>query len=85
MSTELEYHKAYVSVIVKHLPDGRKTPLQIIFEDGRKFNIDRVVEQRRAAATKVGGTGIRYKIIIGGRERYIFEDDGLWFVEAIGA
>lgn len=85
MSTEQGYHKAYVSVIVKHQPDGQKTPLQIIFEDGEKFNIDRVVERRRAAATKVGGTGVRYKTIIGGRERYIYEDDGLWFVEAIGA
>lgn len=85
MNTEQRYHKAYVSVIVKHQPDGQKTPLQITFEDGRKFDIDRVVECRRAAATKVGGTGIRYKIIIGGRERYIYEDDGLWFVEAIGA
>lgn len=85
MSKAQEYHKAYVSVIVKHHADGQKTPLQIIFEDGHKFTIDRVVERRRAAATKVGGTGIRYKIIIRGQERYIYEDDGLWFVEAIGA
>lgn len=85
MSTHQGYHKAFVSVIVEHQPDGRKTPLQIIFEDGRKFDIDRVVERRRAAATKVGGTGIRYKIIVRGQERYIYEDDGLWFVEAIGA
>ena len=84
MSAKQEYHKAYVNVIVEHQLDGQKTPLQIIFEDGRKFNIDRVVERRRAAATKGGGTGIRYKIIIGRQERYIYEDDGLWFVEAIG-
>lgn len=84
MSAKQEYHKAYVNVIVEHQLDGQKTPLQIIFEDGRKFNIDRVVERRRAAATKVGGTGIRYNIIIGRQERYIYEDDGLWFVEAIG-
>ena len=77
MSAKQEYHKAYVNVIVEHQLDGQKTPLQIIFEDGRKFNIDRVVERRRAA-------GIRYKIIIGRQERYIYEDDGLWFVEAIG-
>ncbi len=84
MNAERQYYKAYVSVIVAHQPDGQKTPLQIIFEDGRKFDIDRVTERRRAAATKVGGTGIRYKIVIGGHERYIYEDDGLWFVEAIG-
>lgn len=50
MSAKQEYHKAYVNVIVEHQLDGQKTPLQIIFEDGRKFNIDRVVERRRAAA-----------------------------------
>ena len=44
--------------------------------------IDRVCSRQRAAATKVGGTGIRYTIMIGGRQTYLFEDEDQWFVEA---
>jgi len=74
--------KTYVNVIVQHNSDGSKTPLEIRFDNGRRFEIDRVTERRRAAATKVGGTGIRYTIFIRGQERKLFEDEGLWFVEA---
>ena len=83
MSQQVEFVKTYVNVIVEHQSDGRKTPKEIRFDDGRRFEIDKVTERRRAAATKVGGTGIRYTVFIQGKERKIFEDDGLWFVEGI--
>ena len=83
MSQQVEFVKTYVNVIVEHQSDGRKTPKEIRFDDGRKFEIDKVTERRRAAATKVGGTGIRYTIFIQGKERKLFEDDDLWFVEGI--
>ena len=36
----------------------------------------------RAAATKVGGTGIRYTVSICGKQTYLFdEENGKWFVE----
>ena len=56
-------------------------PLWIVWEDGRKFPVDRLLDVRRAAATKAGGQGIRYTCRILGRETYLFEDDGRWFVE----
>ena len=84
MSKQPEYVKTFVNVVVEHQSDGRKTPKEIRFDDGRRFEIDRVTERRRAAATKVGGTGIRYTIFIHGKERKLFEDEDLWFVEAIG-
>jgi hypothetical protein len=77
------YVKIYVNVVVEHRSDGKKTPREIRFDDGRRFEIDKVTDRRRAAATKVGGTGIRYTIFIHGQERKLFEDDGLWFVEGI--
>ncbi len=83
MSQQVEFVKTYVNVIVEHQSDGRKTPKEIRFDDGRRFEIDKVTERRRAAATKVGGTGIRYTVFIQGKERKLFEDDGLWFVEGI--
>ena len=80
----LQYHKAYVEVTVKVSPEGEKRPQTIIFETGITYTIDRLKQRTRAAATKVGGTGIRYTVVINGTETYLFEDDDRWFVEAKG-
>ena len=84
MNQAAEFIKTYVNVMVEHRSDGTKTPIEIRFDDGRKFEIDKVTDRRRAAATKVGGTGIRYTIFIRGQERKLFEDEDRWFVEAFG-
>jgi len=77
------YKRTYVKVIVAHDVDGRACPLRVEWEDGRKFQVDRLLDVRRAAATKAGGQGMRYTVRILGRETYIFEDEGRWFVEEI--
>lgn len=74
--------RAYVKVIVEVSPEGRTRPLAVEWEDGRRFEVDRLMDVRRAAATKAGGQGMRYTVRIRGRETYLFEDDGRWFVEA---
>lgn len=80
---KISYARTFVNVIVEHQSDGKKAPMRIRFDDGRKFDIDKVTDRRRAAATKVGGTGIRYTVWIRGHERKLFEDDDRWFVEEI--
>ena len=52
-------HRAYVKVIVEYDEAGGVHPLRIEWEDGRKFRIERVLDVRRAAATKAGGEGMR--------------------------
>ena len=53
------------------------------FENGEKYEIDRVIQKCRAASTKVGGTGIRYTVQICGKPTFLFdEENGKWFVEA---
>ena len=52
------------------------------WEDGRRFEVDRLLDVRRAAALKAGGQGVRYTVRILGKETYLFEDEGRWFVEA---
>ena len=75
--------KKYVSMIVAFSPEGEIRPLQLIWEDGQRFDIDRVLEARRASSLKAGGMGMRYKCRIHGQERYLFLEDGdKWFVEA---
>lgn len=77
-----EHRKVFVEVTVKVSPDGDKRPLTIKFEDGIVYQIDRLKQRCRAHATKVGGTGIRYTIVVNGQETYLFEDEEKWFVEA---
>ena len=79
---KMQFHKAVVKVLVIIATDRTKTPVSLTFEDGKEYSIDRVCSRQRAAATKVGGTGIRYTIMIGGRQTYLFEDEDQWFVEA---
>ena len=74
--------KVYVDVTLKQDKHGNIIPLSVTWEDGRRYEIDRVLDVRRAASTKVGGAGIRFTVRILGRETYIFSDGERWFVEA---
>lgn len=78
----MEYRKMCVELVALHLPDGRVRPLKFRLDDGTVVKVDRFLHSERAASTKVGGCGIRYAVMIQGLERYIFEDDGVWYVEA---
>ena len=74
--------RAYVKVVVEYSPEGKIKPLSVEWEDGRRFEVDRLLDVRRAASTKAGGQGMRYTVRILGKETYLFEDEGRWFVEA---
>ena len=84
MNQPEQYRKVYVGVQLTVSPEGDVRPNTIKFEDGTVYEIDRLKHRCRAHATKVGGTGIRYTVVIRGQETYLFEDDGKWFVEARG-
>lgn len=55
-------------------------PLILWWDDGRKYEIDRVLDVRRAASLKAGGIGIRYTCRILGKERYLYLDEDKWYV-----
>ena len=77
--------KVYVAVNLDVGIDGKIRPRLIRWEDGMVYEVDRVKDVRRAASTKVGGCGIRYTIMVNGKETYLFQEDDRWFVEARGA
>jgi hypothetical protein len=83
----MTYTKKYVDVILRQDKDGRTHPLALVFDE-TTYEIDLVKAVQRAASTKVGGTGIRYTIMVSNKEMqtskesYLFEDEGRWFVEA---
>ena len=65
MEQTVNWEKVYVDTLVRHTKDGGSIPLSIKFSDGKTYEIDQVLDRKRAAASKVGGTGIRYSIRIG--------------------
>lgn len=73
--------KVYVEVTARFDIDGRIHPLSIRWENGKTYEIDRVLDVRRAASLKAGGVGIRYLCRILDKERFLFYENPKWFVE----
>lgn len=76
--------KVFVEVIAKFTKDGRKIPLTVTWEDGRRYDIDIVMDVSRAASLKAGGQGMRYRCRIKGRETCLWLEEDKWFVEVSG-
>ena len=74
--------KVFVRVLSETDEEGNIRPISVIWQDGRTYNIDKVRDLRRAYATKVGGTAMRYTVEIAGKQTYIFTENGKWFVES---
>jgi hypothetical protein len=74
--------KVFIDIVVKVKKDGTLIPLSIEWEDGKTYEIDRVLESKKAASLKVGGCGLRFTLKIHGKQTYVFYEDGKWFVEA---
>ncbi len=70
-----------VTVVAEMRNSGKIIPLYILWEDGRRFEIDKVLDVRLRASTKGGGMGLRYLVRIGQNERFLFLDGIIWFVE----
>ncbi len=79
---EVQCRKAYVSVNVDVDKEGVVLPRLIRWDNGQVFNIDQILYKCRAASKKVGGGGIRYTVLIRGRESFLFREGEKWFVEA---
>lgn len=73
--------KVFVEVTAKHGVDGAVRPINLKWVDGKVFEIDRLIDVRRAASLRGGGLGIRYTCKIMGKQVYLFDDEGKWFIE----
>ena len=70
-----------ITVIAKMQDNGIIIPLQIVWEDGRVFDIDKILDIRKLASTKGGGKGLRYNCRILNHEKFLWLDEYFWFVE----
>ncbi|RGZ63726.1 hypothetical protein DW979_12290 [Eubacterium sp. AM49-13BH] len=74
--------KVYVDVLPEFTKDGLLIPKQITWEDGRKYEITRVVDIKKMASTKAGGVGERYLCVVNNkRVSLYYEDNNMWFME----
>ena len=90
MNAPERYVREYVEVMVSFAADGTMLPRYLVWEDGRRYEIDRIKAIQPAPALKAGGQGDRYTVLIDGHERFLFfehnadygsEKLGKWFVE----
>jgi len=73
--------KQYISVTATFDADGNIIPLYINWDDGRRFEIDRITDVRYAASLKAGGAGIRYTCRIKSQDKYLYLEENRWFIE----
>ena len=74
-------NKVYVDVTAGFGREGGLVPISFIWEDGRKYDIDRVLKKERCASRKAGGTGIMYTCMVQGQESHLFFEVDKWFME----
>ena len=74
--------KAYVSVNLDVDKEGVCHPRFIRWDNGLIFQIDQILYKCRASSKKVGGGGIRYTVMIKGKESFLVREGDKWFVEA---
>ena len=70
-----------IECYVKLKKHGQMIPVNIEWENGRVYTVDRILDIRKAASLKAGGCGVRYLCKIMGMQTYIFFEEDKWFVE----
>ena len=72
--------RIYVKVRCDQQSDGAMSPRELIWPDGRSWEIRKTLH----VATPVEDEfeGIRYTVIIGSAERYIYKAGHVWYVMA---
>lgn len=73
--------KVYVSVESITYTDGSIVPLKIFWDDGRTWNIKRVIHMAEPVNNEF--EGIRYTILIGSAVKNIYRLGASWYVYTI--
>lgn len=73
--------KMIVSVKAQFDVFGRLTPISFCWEDGIQYDINKVLDRRRATSLRAGGSGMRYTCKAAGRIIYLYNDDNIWYIE----
>lgn len=76
----------YVDVFLLYTKESQVIPKSIVWENGITYEIDKILDVSNAASLKAGGSGLRYKCLIQGKEKLLWFDsfEQRWFVETKG-
>ena len=74
-------NKVPVEVEIEERSDGEIIPRAIIWSDGRRFPISRVLYHGASSANEY--EGIRYKVMIGSAEKDSYRVNHEWYVMAL--
>ena len=72
--------KQYVEVIATHYIDGSIEPQKITLCGGQTFLVDEVKKVMKVAILSEFPTTSRYTVVVKGKETFLYEDGGRWFV-----
>ena len=72
--------KVYVNVDYQVLGGGALKPVRIYWADGRAFDVSKTLH---SCTSKDDFEGIRYTVLIGSAEKYLYRIGGKWYVEPI--
>ena len=75
--------KLFVNVLCDHQKDGTLRPVRIIWADGRTWDIRRTLHVAEPVENEF--EGIRYTVLIGSAEKYIYRTGTKWYVEPVRA
>ena len=78
----VRYIKRYVRVVAEMGPDGHIIPLCVLWPDGRRFDVDDVIETGYSSSAKTGSSGVRYVVEIAGQRKILWRDGRGFFVES---
>ena len=74
-------NKIYVKVRADHEIGGKIRPLCFRAVGGEAVKIDKILDVRQAPSLKAEDQGLRFTCRIEGREVFLFQDRGDWFIE----
>ena len=68
-------YKVYVPVSVMFTKDGSVNPKYLIWEDGTRYDIDKIYSVAREANKRAGGCGICYRCRIRGKDMKLYYEE----------
>ena len=77
----MERYKRYIDVELLQQKDGNIIPLSLVWNDGKKYSIDKVICKEKRISS-VGGCGMRFTCLIQGKMRYLYLEKDKWFIES---
>ncbi len=80
----MEYKKICVEVSARFPAGGGMIPVEIVWADGKRYKVDRVISASKAPRSVQAVLPVRYTVVVGGAIKLLyFEPQGeSWFVEA---